>query len=59
MPTNAYEVIIPTPKVWHDLEIFRDAQRMPSFLHIGKKKNVIRALFTNEQDATMFRLKWV
>lgn len=59
MPTDAYRVEIAIKESVDAIKIVLDAQRLPSFLHAGKQKTVVRVLFTDEADATMFRLKWL
>ena len=41
-------------------DVAKSAQALPSFLHINVslRRQKITVLFTNEQDALIFRLKW-
>ena len=61
MTTQAYKVELEGNKIWDQrTAITQDAQRYEGFLHIGVlgDRQTITVLFTNEQDALLFRLKW-
>lgn len=62
MTTEAYTVQLDfdPADIFYRLDVIKHAQTLPSFLHIGlsTKKQKITVMFTDEQDALMFRLKW-
>ena len=61
MTTQAYKVELEGDKIWAQrTTISQDAQRYEGFLHIGIRgdRQTITVLFTNDQDALLFRLKW-
>jgi len=61
MTTGAYRVDLTGDRAWDRRgEISLDAQQLASFLHLGVRgrNKSISVLFTEERDATWFRLKW-